>query len=154
MNIAIKANGDQLNSVEYWKNDLLYVIAKKYNAAKCEEFCVWTITNISEGTKKYLRIAGLQNKDAIPRIYQVTYDDLLTETMVKYESLLGYDEWTLFVPKKQDNSKPYLPEAYKAAIEKAVSSSIARFLSNKGGGDKTIKSSKQTKSKKQHKSGK
>eukprot|EP00957_Ditylum_brightwellii_P042711 3234365-Ditylum_brightwellii.AAC.1 len=78
-------------------------------------------------------MVGLQYEDAIARVYWVTYGDLLKETTVKYESLLGSDELTSFVPKKQDNSEPDLSKSYKAAIEKVVSSSIVKVSSNKGG---------------------
>eukprot|EP00957_Ditylum_brightwellii_P199679 15222058-Ditylum_brightwellii.AAC.1 len=67
-----------------------------YKVAKCEEFQLWAITNISERTKKYFRM--------------VTYGVPLTETTVEYESLLGSDEWKSFVPKKQSLICPtYLP---------------------------------------------
>eukprot|EP00957_Ditylum_brightwellii_P145314 11067547-Ditylum_brightwellii.AAC.1 len=145
MNIAIKAKCDQLDSAVYWEKDLLHVIAKKYKDAECEKIHLWAITNISKRTKMYRRIVCLKDEDAIAKTYQFTYVDLLTETAIKYDFLVGSDEWVSFVPKKQNNFEPDLPTAYKAVIERAVSSSIAQFSSIKEGGGKSNTSGKEPK---------
>eukprot|EP00957_Ditylum_brightwellii_P190533 14502960-Ditylum_brightwellii.AAC.1 len=40
--------------------ELLNHLAKKYKTSSCEEFCLWSMSNIDVKTKSYLRLTALQ----------------------------------------------------------------------------------------------
>eukprot|EP00957_Ditylum_brightwellii_P184783 14074439-Ditylum_brightwellii.AAC.1 len=60
MNIKLKGLLDQLNSAGYFEKELLRHLAKKYKTSSCEEFCIWSRSNIDDKTKSYLRLIALQ----------------------------------------------------------------------------------------------
>eukprot|EP00957_Ditylum_brightwellii_P085093 6469763-Ditylum_brightwellii.AAC.1 len=61
MNVDIKVQCDILDSASYWEKDLLHVITKKHKPCKCEEFCLWALSTISEKTTAYLRMSTLHD---------------------------------------------------------------------------------------------
>eukprot|EP00957_Ditylum_brightwellii_P201464 15325770-Ditylum_brightwellii.AAC.1 len=140
INVDIKAQCDILDGTGYWEKDLLYVIIKKYKTSKCEKFCLWAISTISEKTIAYLRMSTLQDDTNIPAEAKVAYGSILKETTVKYEKLVCSTDWTPHVYEKEQTVEPDLPKGYKAAIEKTVSSSMNKFKQFNGEGRNKIPS--------------
>ena len=148
MNVKLKGLLDQLHNAGYFEKELLNHLAKKYKTSSCEEFRLWSMSNIDDKTKSYLRLSALQDEEDIPDEDKVSYIDILDSTSKKYEDMLGSDDWTPKVPTKKNSDEPDLPKATIAAIDKAVSASVNKFSSNghgKGGTNNPHKSGSKSK---------
>jgi len=143
MNVKLKGLLDQLHSAGYFEKELLNHLAKKYKTSSCEEFRLWSMSNIDDKTKSYLRLTALQEDKDIAEEDKVSYGDILDLTSKKYEEMYGAEDWTPRVPTKKNSDEPDLPKATIAAIDKAVSASVNKFSSNghgKGGTNNPHKS--------------
>eukprot|EP00957_Ditylum_brightwellii_P156857 11938632-Ditylum_brightwellii.AAC.1 len=89
MNWEICALCDRLWGAGYWDKNLLHYIANKYIQSSCEVFHVWAITHVSEKTTAYLNATNNFYKDEIDESTIATYTQLLDETSLKYEEMLG-----------------------------------------------------------------
>ena len=118
MNVVIKDICDRLYGSGFWEHDLLNSICKKYKAVSCEEFRLWTLSNLTSKVKVYLRMRGLQDPDTIDPSKCITYDQILDESTFQYEELFGQNEWTAAVKVKPGEST--LSEVNLATISKAV----------------------------------
>ena len=89
MNIKIKGLLNQLQSAGYFEKELLNHLAKKYKTSSCEEFCLWSMSNIDDKTKNYLRLTALLDEEDISEEDKVSYSAILDLTSKKYEEMLG-----------------------------------------------------------------